>query len=305
LGIVYSKEPELTNPVLVASWPGIGNVGILAVDTLRAQLQAEEFAQIEPWEFFYPSKVTIRGGLLEDLEFPASTFYFKKLPDRDLIIFMGEDQPVSGARVYAEGRKAYAMANLVLDVAERYGCRRIYTSGAAVSLIHHTARPRVWGVASSKALNKEVRSCPNTVLMGEIEGHNEPGAITGLNGLLLGVARKRGLEAVCLMGEVPDYLAGAPFPSPRASRSVLEVLTGMLGVSIDLAGLDEVAGQVDAVINGLYDRLPPELKERVEQRKTTTTTAGEQITEEEERWMKEHIDELFPREGGNERPPQA
>jgi len=299
LGIVYSKEPELTNPVLGAAGPGIGNVGVLAGAARRGQLEAEEFAEIEPWDFFYPRKVTIRGGLMQDLEFPASRFYFKKLPGHDLIIFMGEDQPVSGTRVYAEGRKAYVMANLVLDVAERYGCRRVYTSGAAVALIHHTARPRVWGVTSSKELNKEVKSYTNTVLMGEIEGHNEAGAITGLNGLLLGVARKRGLEAVCLMGEVPDYLAGAPFPNQRASRSVLEVLTAMLGMSVDLAGLDEIAGQVEAVINGLYARRPPELKERVEQRKAAP--ASERITEDEERWMREHLDDLFPKKGKDER----
>jgi uncharacterized protein len=300
LGIKITKEPELNNPVLVAAWPGIGNVGVVAVDTLRDQLQAEEFAEIEPWEFFYPKKVTIKNGLLQDLEFPASKFYFKKLEGCDLIIFIGEDQPTGGARLYAEGKKAYVMANMVLDLGARYGCRRVYTSGAAVGLTHHTQAPRVWVVGSTKELNKEIRGYTNTVLMKEIEGRDDQGSITGLNGLLLGVAKKRGLEAACLMGEVPDYLAGAPFPYPRASRAVLEVLASLLDTRVDCTGLDGITGQVDAVINGLYDKLPPELRERVEQRKQLVPPKSEGITEEEGKWMKEHIDELFRGKGGGD-----
>ena len=42
--IRYNSEPDLVNPVMVASWPGIGNIGLIAVDTLRRSLNAEEFA---------------------------------------------------------------------------------------------------------------------------------------------------------------------------------------------------------------------------------------------------------------------
>ena len=36
--------------------------------------------------------------------------------------------------------------------------------------------------------------------------------------------QSRDIEAVCLLGEVPYYLQGAPWPYPKASISVLEVL---------------------------------------------------------------------------------
>ena len=49
--------------------------------------------------------------------------------------------------MYAEGRKAYRMADLVLDVAEKFKCRRVYTSGAAVALIHHTDKAQSLGCA--------------------------------------------------------------------------------------------------------------------------------------------------------------
>ena len=296
------KEPKLEKPDLVASWPGIGNIGVIAVDTLRGQTRAEELGEIEPWDFFYPRKVLIKGGILEDLEFPSSKFYYKRLGKKDLIVFIGEEQPTGGGRMYAEGRKAYEVANLVLDVAERFGCRRVYTSGAAVALTHHTMKPRVWAVTSTEDLTKEVKSYDNTVLMGEIEGRGEQGSITGLNGLLLGLAKKRGFKSICLMGEIPDYLSGVPFPYPKASKSVLEVLTNILGIKIDYTALDEMAIRIDAIIDGIYEKLPSEIRERIDQRKLVIQTKAGAITEEDEKWIKEHIDELFKKGGsGNER----
>ena len=53
MGIRLYKEPKLENPVLIAGWPGIGNIGITAVNTLREMVRAEEFGEIEPWDFFY------------------------------------------------------------------------------------------------------------------------------------------------------------------------------------------------------------------------------------------------------------
>lgn len=297
------NEPQLERPDLIAGWPGIGNIGVVAVDTFKGQVGAEEFGEIEPWNFFYPKKVIIRQGVLQDLEFPSNKFYFKKLRKRDVIFFIGEEQPSEGGRRYAEGKKAYEMANMVLDVAEKYGCRRIYTSGAAVAPIHHSVRSRVWGAVSSKDLAEQISNCQNTVLMSSIGGMDSTGTITGLNGLLLGVAKKRGFDSICLMGEIPDYISGAPFPYPKASRSVLEVLTAMLETEVDYSLLDSMSAQIESFIEKIYNELPPELRERIEQRKLALQPRSEAITEEDARWIREHIDEFFKKGGkGDDRP---
>lgn len=299
MGIVIYKEPELENPVMVASWPGIGNIGIIAVDTLKNILGAEELGEIEPWDFFYPKKVLIRNGELKDVEFPSSKFYFKRTGETDLLFFVGEEQPSDGGRTYAEGKKAYQMANLVLDVAQKFGCKRVYTSGAAVAPIHHTARPKVWAVPNTKALISEVKAYENTILMSEIEGRGGQGNITGLNGLLLGVARKRGIEAICVMGEIPVYLQGFPLPYPRASKSVLEVLTTALGIEIDM---DRIAGfieQSDSQIEQLYEKFPPEIKEQLDKLKFVSyaqPTEPAPITEEDKKRILEDIDKFFKKE---------
>ena len=297
MGIKFYREPKLDKPDMLASWPGIGNIGLIAIDALRNQIHAEELGEIEPWDFFYPKKITIRAGILQDMEFPTSKFYYRRLAKKDLIIFQGEEQPADAGRMYAEGRKGYQMANLVLDVAEKFGCQRIYTSGAAVALTHHSLKPRVWAVASRDDLNREMRSYGNITLMGETEGWGDHGSITGLNGLLLGMAKKRGFETICLMGEIPDYLSAAPFPYPHASKSVLEVLAKILGIEVDYSALDQMASQVDEVLGGIYEKLPPEIKYRVDQRKVVLQPKAEAISEEDEKWIKEHIDDLF-KEGG-------
>ena len=299
MGIRLYNQPELENPVLIAAWPGIGNVGIIAVDTLRGVVRAEEFGEIEPWDFFYPKKVLIRHGELKELEFPTNKFYFKRTAGKDLMFFIGEEQPTEVGRVYAEGKKAYQMANLVLDVALKFGCRRIYTSGAAVAPIHHTMRSKVWAVPNTENLINEVRSYENTVLMSDIEGRGGQGNITGLNGLLLGVARKRGLEAICIMGEIPIYLQGLPFPYPKASKSVLEVLTAALGISIEMEGITAVVERSESEIERLYDRFPSQIKEHLDKLRYASyvrPTEPEPITEEDKKKILEDIDQFFKQE---------
>ena len=281
---------------MVACWPGIGSIGLIAIDTLKSMLDAEELGEIEPWDFFYPKRVLIRNGELKELEFPASKFYFKRTERGDFLFFIGEEQPTDGGKAYAEGKKAYQMANLVIDVAQKFGCQRIYTSGAAVAPIHHTARPKVWAVPNTKDLINEIKKYDNTILMSDIEERGGQGNITGLNGLLLGVAKKRGIESICVMGEIPIYLQGLPIAYPKASRSVLEVLAAALGIKIDLEQLNAFISQSEKEIELLYDRFPPEIKEHLEKLRQVTharPTEPGPITEEDKKKILEDIDKFF------------
>lgn len=291
-----TKTPELNNPVLIACWPGIGNIGLLAVEAIREAVDAEEFGYIEPWDFFYPRKVLFRDGELIGLEFPASKFYFKKTDKKDLVIFIGEEQPVWDNKPYAEGMKAYQMANLVLDVAQRLGCQRVYTSGAAVTSIHHSMKSKVWAVPNNPSLLPEIEGYKNTILMSQVEGINGQGTITGLNGLLLGVAAKRGLDAMCVMGEIPVYLQGFPVLYPKASRAILELMSMILEIEIDMTGITDFAEKTEQEINLLYDKLPQDVKSQLEDlRHESEIKMYDQykITEEDKQKIIDDIDKFF------------
>jgi len=310
---------------MLCGWAGIGNVGLVAVSTLRRLVQAEEFAEIEPYGYFEPSKVIVRYGLIEDMRFPTTKFYCRGIggegqnvaagaaqeekqkaglspsssAGRDLVLLVGEQQP-------ADERKAYDMASTVVDMAQSLGCRRIYTSAASVTMIHHTVKPRVWAVPNTPELIPEVRRYGNTVLMSEVGSTNGEGVISGLNGVLLGVARNRGIQAVCLMGEVPYYLQGAPWPYPRASISVLEVLGRILRLSLDLSELHAMAAKVEVNIEQILDalataeELPEQVRMEMERLRHGKHPDLGPITEQEKREILEHIDELFKDETGDE-----
>ena len=298
MGIIFHQEPELNNPDMIVGWPGIGNVGIITVETLRQAVQAEELGEIEPWDFFYPNKVVIEADILTDMGFPGSRFYFKHMAAHDLLFFIGEEQPATRESAYAEGKRAYEMANLVLEVAQKFGCRRIYTSGAAIAITHHTLPPKVWAVANQRVLLSELCSYDNTILMSEVEGKGNQGSITGLNGLLIGAAKRRSMDGICLMGEIPDYLSRMPFPYPKASKAVLETLVKILGISIAPKTLEDMILQMEAVVTNIYQQFPQEIRYRLEQRIHAPQTKQEAISEEDEQWFKEHIDEFFNKDKG-------
>ncbi|HON91954.1 MAG TPA: PAC2 family protein [Sedimentisphaerales bacterium] len=292
MGVRLYCQPDLKQPVMICGWSGIGRVGLVAVNTMRRLTEAEPFGEIEPEGFFEPSRALIVNGLIEEMRFPATRFYAFHGPQRDFVFLVGEQQP-------SDPNKTYEMAEMVLDVADMLGCRRIYTAGAGVTTIHHTNKPKVWAVPNQPNLICEIREYSNTILMSEIGDRQGEGAITGLNGLLLGVAKSREVEAICLMGEVPYYLQGAPWPYPKASISILEVLGEILQVPMDLRELQETAEKVNANIDQVLealaaaDELPEQIREEMKILRRPRRSDLGPITEAEQKDILEHIDELF------------
>jgi proteasome assembly chaperone (PAC2) family protein len=322
MGVQLHSMRELASPAMLCGWAGIGSVGLVAVSTLRRLLGAQEIGEVEPYGYFEPSRVVIRDGLIAEMRFPTTKFYSQWLggppqgdraaagpqagllpapvaTGRDVVLLVGEQQP-------DDEQKAYEIASMVLDVAERLGCRRIYTSAASVTMIHHTAKPRVWAVPNTPSLLAEVKRYGNTVLMSEVGSTNGEGLISGLNGVLLGVAKNRGIEAICLMGEVPYYLQGAPWPYPKASISVLEVLGRILGVQLDLTELhrmaDKVEGNIEQILDALAtaEELPEQVRMEMERLRQGRHPDLGPITEREKKEILEHLDELFKGETGSE-----
>jgi hypothetical protein len=65
--------------------------------------------------------------------------------------------------------------------------------------------------------------------------------ISGLNGLLLGVAKERDIDGICLLGEVPTY--AARLQNPMAALAIINTLTKLIGISIDTNELEQLAGE--------------------------------------------------------------
>lgn len=235
--IILNKEPELNRPYMVAAWPGMGGVAIIAARYLAEKLGAEELGSISPQGFFDIGGVLIENNVVQDISFPENSLYLARdKGERDWIIFIGEAQPTSNA---------YRMANVLLDLAQRFKVQRLYTFAAAPTHIYHTKQPRVLGAVTNQELLPEPSVYDITPL--------REGSISGLNGLMLGVAKQRRIEGICLLGEIPIYTTNVA--NPRSSAAVIRVLSQMTRLEIDMADIEKWAEQTDTQIEEKISQL--------------------------------------------------
>jgi proteasome assembly chaperone (PAC2) family protein len=226
--VKFHKEPRPRACDLLAAWPGIGNLSLIVTRYLREKLEAEEIGEIEPFTFFDPIGVMVKDNIVEAPQFPEGKFFYwhNTAGKKDILFFISDEQPAY---------KGYDLANFILDISKKFKVQRVYTFAAAIAKIHHTEQPRVWGVATDTSLVAFLKKF-DIVLRGRLQ-------IAGLNGLLLGVARERSMEGICLLGEVPSYTTR--IPNPKAALAVLKILLQVLELEIDLSELAKIAEESD------------------------------------------------------------
>ena len=231
--IKKTKPPKLNNPVLVAAWPGMGNVALKAVSYLREELSAQEYAHIQPQDFFPTPTVFIQNALIEKIKHPESKFYFwhNEGGKNDLLIFSSEAQPIVG--------KEIQFSNLMLEIAKNAGVEKIFTFAAMSSTIGHRTKPGVWGAATSPAMVRLLKKLNITILQ---DGH-----IGGLNGVFLGIAKEANFEGACLLGEIPFY--ATQIENPKSSWAVLEVFSQLLKIPVDFSKISVLSQYMEKEID--------------------------------------------------------
>lgn len=234
----YIKEPKLVNPVLIEGLPGVGNVGKLAADHLIDETGAEKIVEI--YSKHFPPQVLVEdSGVIRQVN---NEIYYLKNPD--ILILAGDYQGLT-----SEGQ--YELADVVLNIAEKFGVKKIFTLGG-YGLGRMIKRHRVLGAATNMHLVKEMKK------YGVVFPKGEPGSgIVGASGLLLGIGMLRGMNGVCLMGETSGY-----FVDPKAARAVLEVLTKVLGIKIVFSKLDEKAAAIEKFASKMKEMEKQEVKRR-------------------------------------------
>jgi uncharacterized protein (TIGR00162 family) len=215
---------ELKNPILIEGLPGLGLVGKIATRYLIKQLKAQKIAYLYSPHFPYFVLVSKKGSV----RLLRGTFYFWKNDrgENDLILFTGDSQAQT-----IEGQ--YEISNSILDFAQKHGVKLVITIGGYRV---ETDKPKVVAAATSQTLlNRALQANAVISPMGS--------PIVGTAGLILGLAPFRKIEALCLLGETRGYL-----PDPKAAKSVLEVLMKILGINVDLAGLDAEIAKAESMV---------------------------------------------------------
>jgi hypothetical protein len=233
--IKYSKNIGLIEPVMIAGWPGMGSVALGVVDYLQRNLNAVKFAEIEVDPLSIIDSVTVEDGLATIVPTPKNIFYYTKNPD--IIIFKGEAQ--------LPGHEGILLLEEVLELALKFKVKRIYTGAAFPLPVSHKDLPQVYSAVNKRAL-KVPLSRFGLVPM-------ETGHISGLNGLLLGFAEKKNIEAACLLATMPQYAIS--LPNPKASLAIIEILHKVLGFKLDIEELNGYIKDMDEKMAIIEDKV--------------------------------------------------
>ena len=269
------QNPKLNKPALVAAWPGMGRVAMLAVDYLRNKLDAQLLAEVKPSDYFAPTGAQVYKKLIRPPEPPKNRLYYYTTSSStsDLLIFIGSAQPIP--------HKEYQFAKTLLEITKQYHTEMVYTAAAAPSDMHFKSEPRVFAVPNDAGILRKT--------MIQKAHHMGEGNIAGMNGLLISVAAEMQMGGICLLGEIPFFTAQVEFP--RASIAVLNVLLNFLDLEIDLSDLELYASKKDKEIEPLAALLSKEERKAADSRDEEAF-----IPKEEERipkTVRTRIEKLF------------
>lgn len=263
------KNIDLANPVMIAGWPGMGTVALGVVDYLRRKLGATKFAEIRLDPLSTIDSVLVEDGVAAIPPTPKNTFYYTK--DPDLIILEGE--------VQLSGQAGAALLNKVLDAALKFKVKTIYTGAAFPLPVSHTEDPEVYGAVNSKPLLDILKKFSIKSMEG---GH-----ISGMNGLILGLAGQKGIDAICLLATMPQYAIS--LPNPKASAAIIEIMQKMLNFVVSLEEMYEYIKDMDERMAVIEDKVKDVLtieNEKAEQPPKDKKVPG-YITEKIEKLFKE------------------
>jgi hypothetical protein len=211
---------------MVAAWPGMGYLAKISADYLRRRIRAAPFAEIK-----YYHNVLVYNNGKADLAPIRHKLYASK--EHNLVICVGDAQP-------SIPEESLRLAERITEFALDLGVRRLYTMAAYPNDVYET--PEVYGIYTDESMKTELEAAGVKILESE-------GAVNGLNGVLLGVAKMRGIDGVCLMGDI-TY---ANVPQHLASKAVVEKLAALLGLEVDTEQLRIRAQRIDASIRKRLD----------------------------------------------------
>ena len=221
---------ELKNPILVEGFPGLGMVGSIATKYLIKQLKAQKLATLYSPHFPYHVIVNKKGSA----RLLRGEFYFWKneTGENDYIFLTGDSQAQT-----IEGQ--FEVANSILDFAEKKNVKMVITLGGYRNEAEET--PKVVAVSTNHVLFEKA-------LKAKAISSEVGTPIVGTAGLLLGLAKFRKLDALCLLGETRGY-----FPDPKTAKTVVEVLQRILNVEVDLKGLDKEIERSKEILGRMQD----------------------------------------------------
>ena len=156
------------------------------------------------------------------------------LSSKDLILLTGDSQPVVPG-------SEYVLSEQILDLITKFKISNIYSLASYVTGTF-VNDPKIYGTATNPEMVKSFRSFNISTL--------DNGNITGMNGLILGLGKLRGIEGICLLGETSGYVIDA-----KASKHLLEILNNVLGIHINMDEMNKRSKDTELLIKNLEQQM--------------------------------------------------
>ncbi|MBN1786163.1 MAG: proteasome assembly chaperone family protein [Candidatus Methanofastidiosa archaeon] len=228
------KDIDAHNVIFIEGLPGIGLIGKLAAEHLIQELGAEKFAEI--FSPHFPHQALIKEDA--SVRLMKNKLYHGRSNDKDFIILVGDTQP-SPSNSFGH----YEIVTKIIEYIEKFGVSMMFTLGGYSTGGEIVEHPRVLGAVSHPELVEEYKDA-------KISFRDDSGAaIVGASGLLLAMGRQKGMKGMCLLGESPGYM----YIDAKAAKSVLEVLSKILKLEIDMTALEERAEETENLIHKIQE----------------------------------------------------
>jgi len=241
--VEMNEKPKLQDPVLIEGLPGIGFVANIAALHLIRELQAKRFAEIHS-SAFQDLAVTTEGGGTRS---PINELYYSKgkSGERDIVIWYGNTQALT---TFGQ----YELCDRVLEIAKDLGCKYVITLGGFRQEEVRTP-PQIYCAASDRETLEKVLNLGTKIMVGQI---------FGIAGIMVGLARLRGVKSFSLL---VDTLG--TYPDAEATRCTLSILNKFMDMNIDLAGVSSAAEETKKILEsfGLIRNIGEEKKKGEQQ----------------------------------------
>jgi proteasome assembly chaperone (PAC2) family protein len=273
------ERPSLERPVLITAfrgWNDGGQGASLAGAYLARLWEAEQFAEIDPEEFFdfqaTRPMVSLTEGTTRKLEWPENLLFHARIPDagRDAVLLLGVEPNLRWRR----------FTGLIVELATELGVELVVTLGALLADVPHTRPAPVTGSASDPELVERLG-----LQLSRYEGP------TGIVGVLHDTFRTAGVPSVSLWAAVPHYVSLAP--SPKAALALCERLGSVIGAPVDSSELAEAAESYQRQVTEAVATdeetaaYVEELEQRADEIDEESLPSGESLAAELTRFLRE------------------
>jgi proteasome assembly chaperone (PAC2) family protein len=268
----------LRDPVFVAAFEGWNDAGDAASGAVRYLLDrydGEEFAHVDPEEFFdftsaRPHVRTDDEGERE-LTWPGAAFHVISLPDdRDAVLVVGTE-PHLRWRTFGDE---------IVDLAKDLGCSLFVTLGAMVAEVPHSRPVRVVGSVTDPTMRDRLALPASTY-----EGP------TGIVGVLTAACLAAELPTASLWAAVPTYVPAAP--SPKAALALVEKLAEVLEVWMPTTDLEIASASYERQVSELVaedEETADYVRNLEDTHDRDADQPGRSLVEEVERYLRDRPD---------------